>query len=1056
MWISDISIRRPVFAVMIIAALVVLGWISLGRLGVDLFPKVEFPVVSVSTTLEGASPDAVESDISDPIEEEVNTTSGIDTLTSVSSEGISQVMIQFKLDENVDSKAQDVRDKVALARANLPDDAKQSIVEKLDPDAQPIMSIMIAGDMPIKALTHFADKTIKESLQRISGVGSITLVGGRDREVRIWLDADKMRAYGVTADDVTSAIRREHADIPGGKLDTPGRLSEFSVKTKGEVSTVQGFGDIIVAFRKDGAPTAIRDVATIEDGMADEVSYAQLDGQRGVSLQVRKQSGQNTVEVARAVREEVANLQKLAPPGVTMKIARDSATFIEGSAEDVFTDIQIGIGLVVIVTLAFLLSFRATAIVAIAMPTSLISTFFAFYAAGFTINMMTLMALSMAVGLLVDDAIVVLESIYRKLEEGYSPMEAASLGTKEVGLAVLAATFSVCAVFVPIAFMSGIVGRFFFQYGLAITFSVLVSLLVSLTLTPMLSSRLLKAHDNDPEDMNRVARFFARSYDKIDAGYGRLLSVALKWRWSVMAMAVGAIFVGVMVARTIPSAFDARTDRSEFLTNIELPYGVGIAETRQVAERVANAISKVEHVTTVFFTVGDGAKQNANEAAFYVGLTPKKDRSVSFLTIMEEARVAMQNSAPEAKNMSLSDVPWISGGSFGSYLINYAIKGPDLGVLEEKSNEVVARMRANPMFADAKTSYDSGKPELQVHINRARAADLGIPVRALAESVRTMVGGVKAGSFEEYGQRYDVRVRLAEDQRDNIAKLSLIQVRGPSGQLIDITNVASFDVANGPAQIERQNRSRRIQILSNMAPGVSLGPATQQVEAYLKELHLPANYSWSAEGQAKSMKETGQAIGFAFLLALTALYMILGSQFNSFAQPAIIMLSAPLSFVGAFISLKLSGLEMTMFAQIGLLALMGLVMKNGILLVDYTNQLRAKGLPLKEALLKAGPVRLRPVLMTQIATICGMIPVAISTSQGAEIRNAMAFVAIGGLISSTALTLVVVPVAYLLLESAHERTSSGIRRVCERLAKWGVGSVDQADRGRDPVPHSGD
>lgn len=1049
MWISDVSIRRPVFAVMVILALVVLGWISLGRLGVDLFPKVEFPVVSVSTTLEGASPDAIESDISDPIEEEVNTTSGIDTLSSISSEGISRVVVQYKLNENVDVKAQDVRDKVSLARARLPDDAKQSIVEKLDPDAQAIMSVMIAGDMPIKELTHFADKVIKENLQRISGVGSITIVGGRDREVRIWLDADKMRAYGVTADDVTTAVRREHADIPGGKLDTPGRMSEFTVKTKGEVSTVAGFGDIVVAFRKDGAPTLIKDVAKIEDGMADERSYAQLDGRRGVSLDIRKQSGQNTVEVARAVRAALADLQHIAPAGVSMKIARDSAVFIEGSAEDVFVDIQIGIGLVVLVTLAFLLSFRATLIVAIAMPTSLISTFFAFYVADFTINMMTLMALSMAVGLLVDDAIVVLESIYRKLEEGYSPMEAASLGTKEVGLAVLAATFSVCAVFVPIAFMSGIVGRFFFQYGLAITFSVLVSLLVSLTLTPMLSARMLKQNETSPENMNRVARFFDGAYNKIDAGYGRLLGVALNWRWTVMGIALGAIVLGVLVARTLPAAFDSRSDRAEFLANMELPFGAGLSETRQVAQRVANALAKVPHVKTVFFTVGDGAQQNANEASFYIGLTPKKGRGVTFITIMDEARVVMQRAAPEAKHVSLSDVPWISGGGWGSYLVNYAIKGPDLAVLEEKANEVVAKMRQDPLFKDVKSSYDSGKPELQVHINRERAADLGIPVRSLAETVRTMVGGVKAGSFEEYGQRYDVRVRLAEDQRDDIAKLSLIQVRGPSGQLIDVTNVARFDVASGPAQIDRQNRSRRVQILANMSAGVSLGPATEKVEAYLKEANLPPNYSWSAEGQAKSMKETGQAIGFAFMLALTALYMILASQFNSFTQPAIIMLSAPLSFVGAFISLKLSGLEMTMFAQIGLLALMGLVMKNGILLVDYTNQLREKGLPLREALLKAGPVRLRPVLMTQIATICGMIPVAISTSQGAEIRNAMGFVAIGGLISSTMLTLVVVPVAYLLLEGGRGRVS--------RAVAWGrqrIGLV--TERAGETIARPGD
>jgi HAE1 family hydrophobic/amphiphilic exporter-1 len=506
-----------------------------------------------------------------------------------------------------------------------------------------------------------------------------------------------------------------------------------------------------------------------------------------------------------------------------------------------------------------------------------------------------------------------------------------------------------------------------------------------------------------------------------------------------MGAAVAAIVLGVMVAKTLPSAFDARTDRSEFLANIELPFGAGIEETRAVAARVAHALHGVEHVKTVFFTVGSGAQQNANEAAFDIGLTPKKERDVSFVHIMDEARGVMQAAAPEAKSMSLSDVPWISGGSFGAYAIMYALKGPDLAVLDAKANMIVAKMRQNPLFADVKTSYDSGKPEVQVHIDRKRAADLGIPVRSLAETVRTMVGGVKAGSFEEYGQRYDVRVRLEEEQRDDIAKLSLIQVRGPDGRLIDINNVASFEVASGPAQIERQNRSRRIAILANTPAGVALGPATQAVEAYLKDAQLPANYSWSAEGPAKSMKETGQAIGFAFLLALIALYMILASQFNSFAQPAIIMLSAPLSFVGAFISLKLSGLELTMFAQIGLLALMGLVMKNGILLVDYTNQLRAQGMPLRDALLAAGPVRLRPVLMTQIATIFGMIPVAISTSQGAEVRNAMGFVAIGGLISSTMLTLVVVPVAYLLLETARRRVDRAAAWVRRRFAGLSLG-----------------
>ena len=1040
MWISDVSIRRPVFAVMVIAALVVLGWISLGRIGVDLFPKVEFPVVSVTTTLEGASPEAVESDVSDPIEEQVNTTSGIETLSSTSAEGLSQVVIQYELDEDVDVKAQDVRDKVSLARADIPQDAEQSIVQKVDPDAQAIMSIMIAGDLPIRDLTQFADKVVKERLQRISGVGSIDLVGGRDREVRIWLDAVKMRAYGVTAEDVTSAIRREHAEIPGGRLETPGGMSEFSMKTKGEVSSVEGFRSVLVAFRQDGAPTTIGDVARVEDGMEDERSYAELNGKRGVSLELRKQSGRNTVEVAQAVRAELDNIKKIAPTGIAIQTARDTAVFIEGSAEDVFFDIQLGIVLVVLVTLAFLLSVRATLIVAVAMPTSLIATFFAFYMMDFTINMMTLMAMSLAVGLLVDDAIVVLESIYRKLEEGLPPMQAASEGTKEVGLAVLAATFSICAVFVPIAFMEGVVGRFFFQYGLAITFSVLVSLLVSLTLTPMLSSRVLKPGETDPENYGRVARLFDNAYRKLDAWYGRVLEWSLGARWVVMIVAVLTIVFAVVVVRTIPVAFDSRADRAEFLGTVELPLGAGLEETRIVASRVANAISGVREINTVFYTIASDPQKSVNKAFFYVGMTPKDARDETFIPIMDDVRVAMQKAAPEAKHISLSDVPWISGGGFSEFAMMYVLQGPDLAVLEAKANEVVARMRQSPLFADAKTSYDSGKPEVQVLVDRRRAADLGVPVRSLAETMRAMVGGVKAGSFEEFGQRYDVHVRLEETQRDDISKLSLIQVKAANGSLIDISNVARFDIAAGPAQIERQNRSRRVAILANNPEGAALGPASAELESYLNELKLPAGYSWEAEGRSKRMKETGAAIGFAFMLALIALYMILASQFNSFAQPAIIMLSAPLSFAGAFVALKISGQEMTMFSQIALLALMGLVMKNGILLVDYTNHLRAEGFGPREAALKAGPVRLRPVLMTQIATVFGLIPVAMSDSQGAEFRNAMGILVIGGLISSTALTLVVVPVAYTLMEDARGKMA-GIGGFVRRMgAKAGIGS----------------
>lgn len=1026
MWISDVSIRRPVFAVMLVGAFVVLGWISLGRIGVDLFPRVEFPFVSVTTLLEGAAPETIETEVTDSMEEQVNTISGIKSLRSISSEGHSAVNIEFGLDEIVDVKAQDVRDKVALAIGDLPGDADQPIVQKVDPDAQPIMSIMISGDMPVRELTRYADRVVKEQIQRVPGVGSIRVVGGRDREVRIWLDAVRLRAYGVTAQDVISAVRREHAEIPGGRLDTAGLRAEFSVKTKGEVQNIIEFGDIVVAFRETG-PTRVRDVARVEDGLEDLRSYAELDGKPGVSLEVRRQSGRNTVEVAQAIRAHLAEIRKTAPEGVRLLAARDTSKFIEDSVNDVFGDIGLGLVLVVLVTLAFLLSVRATAIVALAMPTALISTFFAFYVMGFTLNMMTLMALSVAVGLLVDDAIVILESIHRQLEEGHPPIQAASLGVRKVGLAVLSGSLSIVAVFVPIAFMDGIVGRFFFQYGLAIVFSVSVSLMCSLTLTPMLCARFLERTEDG--SLGRIGQFFDDAYLRLEAAYGRILDFALAQRWIIVLLAVATMMLGILVAGLVPSAFDTRADRSEFLGQLELPFGAGVEQTREVASRAAASIRRVEHVQSVFFTVGGDSRERVNQASFYVALSAKGDRDVGFIPVMDATRAAMQKAAPEATHISVTDVPWISGGGFTNFQLEYSMSGPDLDVLRQRTDLISSRMRETGIFRDIKTSFEEGKPEVQVIVDRVRAADLSVPVRSLADTVRALVGGVDVATFEEFGQRYDVRVRLEEDQRHELHQLELIQVRASDSELIDLANLAAFNVEAGPAQIDRSNRSRNISIFANTAPGIALGVATSEIERIIASAKMPNTYTVTAEGNAKRMKETMQAIGFAFMLALVALYMILASQFNSFTQPMIIMLTAPLSFVGAFIAIYLAGETMTMFAQIGLLALMGLVMKNGILLVDYANQAHESGMSARDAIREAGPVRLRPVLMTALSTICGMIPVAMSVSQGAEFRNGMGFLVIGGLTSSTALTLVVVPVAYTLMADARSGVDSGIAKL---------------------------
>jgi HAE1 family hydrophobic/amphiphilic exporter-1 len=1018
MWISDLSIRRPVLATMVIGALVALGWVSLYRIGVDLFPRVEFPFVTVTTVLEGASPDAIETDITDTIEAQVNTISGIKSLSSQSFEGQSLIMIEFGLSEDGDVKAQDVRDKVNLALRDLPQDAEQPIIQKIDPDAEPILSLMLSGDMPTRDLTEFADKTIKERLQRVAGVGQVTIVGGRKRQVRIWLDADKMRALNVTADDVVNALRRENADLPGGNLALSGERAEFGVKTKGEVTNVAEFKNIVVAFRSLALPTLLGDVARIEDGAEDERTFATLNGKPGVSLEVRRQSGQNTVEVAKAVKVEIESLRGLAPAGVEMVVARDISLFIEDTVNDVGFDIVIGIFLVIIITMAFLLDFRATIIVTIAMPASLIATFFAFYWAGFTLNNLTLMAFSVAIGLLVDDAIVVLESVHRKLEEGLSPTEAASQGTSQVAVAVTAGTWAVVAVFVPIAFMDGVVGRFFYQYGLAIVFSVLVSLLVSLTLTPALCAKFLsKLH------LGPVAQRVEGFHHWLETSYKRVLHWSLDHRLIVLGIGFATIVVGILIARGIPFDFQSKADRSEFLATIDLPYGTGIAEAKEVAARVSKALTDAPHIKTVFATIGGGAQSRINRISLHVGLTPKKDRSYAEnqFVIMQDARALLARTVPEARHIEAVEVPWVGGNASFNTAITYSLQGTSLEVLREKADAIVARMRADTAtFIDARSSYEAGKPEVQVHVDRGRAADLGVAIRPLATTVRALVGGVDAGTYEELGNRYDVRVRLEEAQRNDPTKLDQIQVRSTNGNLVDLASLAAFKIEEGPAQVDRRNRARTITILANNPPGVALGAATDALEKIVAEVGLPQGYSGTFIGQAERMKESVDAIGFAFMLALLSLYMILASQFNSFSQPAIVMLTAPLSFVGAFAALSFTGMTMTMFAQIGMIALMGLVMKNGILLLDYANVAReTRGLGAREAIEEAGPRRMRPVLMTQLATVFGVIPIAISTSQGAEFRNGMGVLMIGGILSSTLLTLFIVPVVYTLMADAY-------------------------------------
>lgn len=1028
MRIADISIERPVMTVMMIGSLMLLGYVSIDRVGVDLFPKIEFPFITVETRLDGASPQVMETEVTDLLEEEINATAGIKTLTSVSSDGFSQVHIEFSLDENPDIKAQEIRNKVDRVLPRLPSEAETPVVQKMDPDSEPVITIMVSADMTIKDLTHYAKKQIKERLQRLDGVGGVNIVGGREREVRIWVDAYKLRSYQLSVGDVIQAVQREHAEIPGGRLDVASGHREFTMKTIGEVSRIKEFEKIVVA-RRGLSSIRIGDVARVVDGMEDERTYAELNGSPGVALEVRRQSGKNTVAVVEQIHKELEKIKAEAPPGVQILAAKDISRFIKSSIRDVKVDLMIGITLVVIVVLAFLMNLKATIIVATAIPSALISTFFAFYVLDFTVNMLTMMALSVAIGLLVDDAIVVLESVFRHLEKGLSPSEAASQGTSKVGGAVIAGTLSIMAVFVPIAFMDGIVGRFFYQYGLTIVFSVGISLLVSLTLTPMLCAKWLDKHE-EPSGFYKV---FEVVYQSVENLYKHVLNFALQHRWMVILFAMASVYAGVKIAGQVPMAFASKTDRSEFSAKVEMPLGTGIEQTKLVGRKVADAIGNVPNVNLVFMSIGSGTVARANTIDYYIGLVHKSERELSAQMILDQVREVLYEVAPQAKSIQMAEIPWISGGSGAAMQTDLyvVLQGPELTMLQSISEGILTQMNKRDFYNDVRTTFDMGKPEVHVEIDRQRAADLGISVRDLATTISATVGGRDIATYQEAGERFDVRIRLEEDNRDELNKLKMIQVRNSNGELIDVSSVATFRIARVPVQINRRNRSRQISIFAMAPAGVAIGILKEDMDNIIANVDLPPGYSIGYEGSSEQMEEIGRAILFAFAMALVALYMILASQFNSFGQPMVIMLTAPLSFIGAFASLYVFNGELSLFAQIGLVALMGLVMKNGILLVDYANQVRLEGLSAYDAMTTAGQLRLRPVLMTAFSTICGMIPVAFSTSDGAEFRSALGLIVIGGLSSSTALTLVVVPVAYTLYDDLLDK----LKRLPDLISK---------------------
>lgn len=1002
MWLADTSIKRPVFATMIILGLVVLGVVSYPDIGVDLFPKVYFPVVNVSSSLKGASPDVMDIDVTDKIEEALNTINGVKTITSVSTEGRSIVVVEFELERNIDLAVQDVREKLSAVRSLLPRDMDDPVIQKVDPDANAVIWISLYGDRSVRELSTYADEIIKERLQRVRGVGAINMGGMRLREVRVWLDAQRLRAYGITGHDVIAALKKENIELPGGRIESG--TKEYSLKIKGEFPKVQDFNNLIIGY-SGGAAVRLSDVGRVEDGMQERRSIVRFNNLPSVGLGVQKQSGTNTVEVVDRVKVELEALKRTLPPGMKLDISFDQSEFIKKSIKEVQGHLIFGGILASLSVLFFLKSWRVTFISSLAIPTSIVATFAVMKLFGFTFNNMTMLALSLSIGILIDDAIIVIENIHRHIDAGMEPKEAASFATKEIGLAVMATTLAIVVIFLPVAFMKGIIGMFFMEFALTVVFAVIVSLIVSFTLTPMLASKMLKSSANHA---GKTADFMERYYKRLEDAYRHLLVWSLKHRCKVMLAAILSIVLSGVIVNFLGKEFLPPEDQAQFIVRLEAPLDYSIDKVDEMFRRAEDIVGKEPGVKRVFY--GQGFSGEINKGFLFIGLVPLKERELRQEDLMAVVRRKLLSIT--GLNVSAENVSMIGGG-MRLVPIQYSLKGRDLKELERLSNDIMRQLSAIHGVVDVDSTMKSGKPEIRAFIDRDKAADLGVDVASIVETINYLVGGeadITKFKDESRGRRYNVKTRLNPEDRTDPAQIGRLMVRAKDGRLIELASVLRFQEAGGPISINRIDRQRSVTIFANLE-GKPLGEARAELDE-ISAKTLPADYTWTYKGMAEMMKESFGYMMFAIMLGIIMAYMVLAAQFESFTHPVTVLISLPLSFVGAFGALYVTGKTINIFSFIGLILLMGLVKKNAILLVDYTNTLRSRGMSRHDALVEAGPVRLRPILMTTFAMIFGMLPVALGLGEGSDTRAPMAIVTIGGLMTSLFLTLIVVPVVY--------------------------------------------
>jgi HAE1 family hydrophobic/amphiphilic exporter-1 len=1016
--IADVSVDRPIFALMMTLALVVVGLMSYGRLGVDLLPEVERPQVSVFTALPGAGPEEIESAVTQPIEEQLNTIAGIEEMRSVNREGFSFVNLTFSLDRPIDDAVQDVRDKLSRVVRALPDGTDPPVISTFDNESSPILSIAVAGPSSLRELTEFAETRIKDIVATAPGVGAVTLEGGLRRAINVVVDADRLSATGVGILEVRAALQAQNVEVPGGRVTRGAR--EDILRTMARVGSVEQIGEIVVAIRPGGAQILLKDVAQVEDGTVEVRGTSRLNGQRAVTLNVQKLAGANIVATAAAVKERLERIRPNMPAGAELIVLRDASVFVEESVHEARFHLVGGALLAALAVLLFMGSWRSTLIAAVAIPASIIATFAVMDAFGFTLNNITLLALTLSVGVVIDDAIVVVENIHRHLHDGQhlTAQDAAKIATREIALAVSATTLSLVVIFLPVAFMSGQVGRLFYSYGVTVAAAILVSLFISLTLTPMLASKFLRPVDE--QHLSWLEKNANRVMAPLERWYGNAVAWSLQHRAVVVVVSLLLVASSVPLYQAVPSDFLPEDDQSEFEISVELPTGTSFLAADDVIQDVESQIKTLPGVKDVLVTVGDSrGTGSATRANIYVGLVPIDERDLSQLDVMNRARGLFSKSPDLRANIRSLNTTGIGGGGYGGKL-RLAIRGADLSRLEELLKTLLVEIRGDPMFVDAFSPSADRLPELRMTPDRKTAASVGVSPFVVAESLRVLVGGEVVSSYKDGDERYDVVLRAELADRNSLEAIGRLPISAASG-LVSVESLGLLQEALGPTLILRLGGMRQVFVSANPAPGVTLGDAVDHLNDLVLKANLPPGYDTVFMGDVQTLEETRREFLLALLLSLVFVYMVLAAQFESLLHPVTILLAIPLTAPFALLSLLLLKESVNVYSIFGIFMLFGIVKKNGILQVDTTNTLVASGVAVNEAIIRANVIRLRPILMTTMTLIAAMAPMTVAQGPGAAARAALAKVIVGGQALSLVITLLIVPVAWSLFDDLRKR-----------------------------------